>query len=582
MWGVVIAAFALLLAGAWVGFRLYQAYTHLQAAAQSVQTLSADLKAGTVDQAPESLADLQEHATAAHSAAHDFLWSTAQHLPAIGPNLAAVRSIADTIDTISWRTLPPLVKIAGDLDPDSIAPRDGAIDIEPLIAAKPAVAEAISAIESLRVTIGAIDPQPLLPQVAAAVAELGDKLDYVSDLAATANKAVTLLPPMLGADGPRTYLVAFQNLAEVRATGGIFGAYAVMSADQGRIRLVAQGTASGDIGRFHEPVVTLPDEQRDLYTDAPAIWPQDVNFSPDFPTAARLYREMYQQRFGVAVDGVIATDPVALSQLLRGTGPVTLADGQQLTADNAVDLLLSEAYQQGETPKETNRASDLLFANAASAVFQAMMTGQGSGNEILTGLKDSASQRRLLVWSAEGAEQQILAGTVLGGILPSDDGAEPLVGVFLNDGTMAKMDSYLRESVSLDMVGCIPDGAARLQTSIALTSVAPSSGLSDYTIGTALGMPYVTRTNVLIFLPTGGQLGSATLDGEQVYLAAGTENGRNVAILTVDLQPGETKRLVVGMTSGPLPADGATKLQLRTTPLATPAQESVGPVVACG
>src|SRR5690606_4026466 len=112
----------------------------------------------------------------------------------------------------------------------------------------------------------------------------------------------------------------------------------------------------------------LPDEQRDLYTDAPAIWPQDVNFSPDFPTAARLYREMYAQKFGVQVDGVIATDPVALARLLRGTGPVTLTDGQQLTADNAVSLLLSDAYQQGDTPRETNAASDRLFASAASSV----------------------------------------------------------------------------------------------------------------------------------------------------------------------------------------------------------------------
>jgi Protein of unknown function (DUF4012) len=122
--------------------------------------------------------------------------------------------------------------------------------------------------------------------------------------------------------------VLFQNNAEVRATGGMPGAYIVVNANAGAIKIVDQGTAAGDLKVFQTPVLTLGDSMEALYTDRPAVFPADVNLSPDFPTAARLMQAMYQKRKGVRVDGVMATDPVALSYLLRVTGAVTMPEGE--------------------------------------------------------------------------------------------------------------------------------------------------------------------------------------------------------------------------------------------------------------
>jgi hypothetical protein len=581
VWAVVIAAFVLLLAGAWVGFRLWQAYDHLQAAAQTVPSLSQEVKDGDTAGARKDLADLQQHASAAQSAAHDFLWSAAEQLPGMGPNLSAVRTIADSIDALSWQTLPPLVELSADMDPAKIAPKDGAIDLAPLIEAKPEVDKAISAIESLRTLIGGIDTSRLMPQLAGAVAELDAKLDKVHGLAVTAQKAVTLLPPMLGADGKRTYLVVFQNLAELRATGGIYGAYAVVTADRGAVSLVKQGATSGDIPVFDPPVTQLPAEESALYTERPAMWAMDVNMSPDFPTGARLIRDMYRHTFGVEVDGVIATDPVALSEVLDGTGPVALPNGDSLDAQSVVTYLLAEAYQQAEDPADVNKVSDQIFAQAAKATFTALVSGQGSSAKVLEGLQTAASQRRLLVWSDMETEQKLLATTVLGGVLPQDDGGRPLVGVFLNDGTGGKMDYYLRQKVTLDAVGCRPDGTAVLQAKLSLTSTAPKSGLPEYVTGLAMGGDYVTRTNVMIFTPTGGKIESATANGDRVFLAGGIEKGRRVGILTVDLKPGESADITVTIDSGPLPSDGLQGLELRTTPMASPVPITVGTAIDC-
>ena len=49
---------------------------------------------------------------------------------------------------------------------------------------------------------------------------------------------------MLGESGARTYLIMFQNLAETRATGGMPGAYLVLAADKGEVRIIDQGQAN--------------------------------------------------------------------------------------------------------------------------------------------------------------------------------------------------------------------------------------------------------------------------------------------------------------------------------------------------
>ena len=40
---------------------------------------------------------------------------------------------------------------------------------------------------------------------------------------------------MAGADGPRDYLLVFQNNAEIRATGGLPGSWARLHAEDGKL-----------------------------------------------------------------------------------------------------------------------------------------------------------------------------------------------------------------------------------------------------------------------------------------------------------------------------------------------------------
>lgn len=97
-----------------------------------------------------------------------------------------------------------------------------------------------------------------------------------------------------------------------------------------------------------------------LYSPVLARYPQDVNLSPDFPTAAALFAKMYTDRTGTAVDGVVAIDPVALSYLLEGTGPVEVGDGVVLTSDTVSRNRCRVRFMDAPGTSDLRLSPDLL------------------------------------------------------------------------------------------------------------------------------------------------------------------------------------------------------------------------------
>jgi hypothetical protein len=575
----------LLALGGWAGWLLVDATnarTELTEASALVTTLQDQVIAGDREGARQTLELLQAHSGAARGDTQGPHWSVAGVLPWVGPNVDAVRAVAEVIDELSTTTLPALMDATEVVDPAALAPVGGRVNIEALEAAAPTVVSADAAVQAGLERLDGVDSGGLWSQVATPLAQVREKLGGVALTTGTASRAVQLLPAMLGADGPRDYLLLVQNPAEVRATGGIPGSVILLRADDGVVQIL-DGRSGGSMGDVGSPVLPLTDAETALFGPNLAADMRDVTFTPDFPRSAEIARTIWMQQVGGEVDGVVSVDPGALALLLGDTGPVALppgpvadAIGGQLTAQNAVATLTNTVYLQLEDPT----AQDVFFAQTAGSVLNALLTSQGEPAAAVEALAEAARQGRLMVWSADKDEQALLTGTVLSGDLRGDDGDSPVIGVFFNDGSRAKMDYYLQTSVVAEELECLPDGSRQVGVTITLTNGAPVdvAALPAYVTGDGAVVPVgEVRTNVLVYAPTGGLVEDVQVVGEDPGVVSRIHDGLAAVGRTTQLTPGESVVIEARVSTG-LRSVGP--LVLRTTPMIN-AENSVTTLPQC-
>lgn len=558
--GLALGALGVLLA-----VEALAAQRHLTSAAERIPLLREQVVAGDASAARVTAAAFAEDTADARRAVHGPHWSVLAALPGIGPNVEAVQAVTASADDLADDALPGLMEAVGVIDPGRLAPRNGRVDLAPIQQAAPAVLAAHEAVATAADRIEAIDTDALVPQLRGPVEALDAKVAEVRELTGTAARAARLLPPMLGADGPRHYLLLTQNNSEPRALGGLPGAAIVVRADRGRISLVEHRAASS-LGAFDRPVLPLGRAERALYGTQLGRYLLNVTGTPDFPRAAELARQMWRLRTGRTVDGVASVDPYALQLLLGATGPARVpegvAGGLTLTGDNAARVLLNQVYLDLPDPA----AQDAFFAAAARAVFEKVMSGRGDLRATTEALAEATGQGRVLLWSARRQEQRVLAGTALAGELRGDLDGSPVVGVFVHDRSGAKIAYYQRLTTRVTAEACRPDGVRRLHVRVTVGSEVPRHvrRLPDYLTGGGAVVPVGhIRSDILVYAPRGGVItGFGSSDGGP-GMTTHFHDGLHVAARTVTVRPGGAVTLDLDLES----AAGLTgPVRVRTTP----------------
>jgi hypothetical protein len=526
---------------AWIGVRGIQAKGELEAAIPLAHETQEAIIAGDTDAATRAASELAERASNAAALTGDPVWRAAEVLPWVGPNLQAMRVIATSVDRVASGAVTPLARAADQLDLAAFRPQGGRIDLEPLVALQEPVSEAADAVaEAQRI----LDEDQttngtLIVQLAEAREQLTSMLDETAGVVDALDRAVQLVPAMLGHDGGRDILLLFQNNAELRSTGGIPGALALLHTDNGGFQLTQQAN-SGDFPKFDAPVVELPAETRALWGENTARYIQNVTFAPQFPIGASVAREMWARQFGSAPASVVAIDPVVLSYLLRATGPIDLPTGDQLTADNAVQLLLEDVYARYEDPAD----QDLFFAAAAASVLDAVSSGSIEPRVLIDALIQAASERRILIWNADPAEQELLAGTTLAGELPTSGDGEQAFGVYLNDMTMSKMDAYLDVQIAAGAEVCRQDGLPQYDIEVTLTNTAPgdaATSLPSYVLGGGSKYePGVIATSVHVYSAPGTFNLGVQQGGQPAAYHPTSDSGYTLSKVSATLAPGES------------------------------------------
>jgi hypothetical protein len=542
---VVAASVMIVVLGlvAWVGVRAILAGDELESAIPLASAMQQQVVAGDGDAARLTGLELGERAASAASLTSDPVWRMFEGIPALGANLVVVRQLAAVVDDLAQGAVTPLADVAGAITTADFKPINGSINLQPLVDAQPAVSAAAVAVHTAKEQVDAIDAEGTINELTVATARLSGVVTDADVSIAAVDNAVRLLPVILGGYGPRDYLVLFQNPAELRSTGGIAGAAALLHTQDGQMQLVRQ-VSSTEYASYDAPVLDLPMETRGIYGDDIGQYLQDVNLTPNFAQSAELAQEMWRLQFGEEVDGVLSIDPVALSYLLRATGPITLSTGDVLSSDNAVQVLLSEVYSRYPDAER----QDAFFAAAAASVFSAVASGDADPVTLITALAQAGAEHRVLIWSSEDSEQAVLANTTLAGGLPVSDTNSQRFGVYFNDATAAKMGPYLDVKTAVGQSTCRTDNRPNYVVDVTLTNNAPadaSTSLPTYvTAGGSYGTPAGNiRTIVSVYGAPGMENLGVTRDGVSVPYLPATDSTYPLSNLTLELAPGETSVL---------------------------------------
>lgn len=563
--------------GGWLAKNGADAKGSLEEARTNAQQAKDALQKGNSQDAVRFADSAQLHAQQARDATHSVAWSIAASVPWLGSPFETGQQISDVVLGLATDVLKPAAEAGTALSPDRLI-EGSRVDVQLLRAEEPKLRSLSEAAGRLNADAQAISDPSYIAVLRDARIQLQQQTAEITGLLDNTALAARLVPPMMGADGPRSYFMGFQTNAEARGTGGLLGGFGVLRFDNGAASVDTLG-ANTELDKQFTPIDLGAEFQETYGYVNPFGDFRNSNMSSHFPYAAQIWRSMWAQQTGMQVDGVIALDPFTLSYILGAVGPITLPDGERVTKDNVVELTESTAYARFP---DDQKARKQYLQDIASSVVEKMTASVGSPRALLEALGKAVSQGRIAVWSSVPAEQELLEQTPLAHIVPDD--AAPYAEVVINNLGGNKMDYYLEREIEYVADGC--DGETRNSTvTIRLKNAAPPGPLPDYVADSGglnpelpINLPSGSMaTSVRLLATAGARLESALANGERTQVVTGTERGHPTFEIQVLIPPGQSGELTFRLSEPTSP--GAPRVPVQ------PLVDNTSPVVAvpeCG
>lgn len=558
--GVAVVASAVLLIAGAVGLAGRGALRDVNLATTLVEDAAAAAEDGDQVRAAELLRAASARFEQSHDRLDGLAGNAARVLPVVSQHVVAGTELtAEAADTTA-----AAAAVFEAADPVLLRVRNGRIDLDAVAFAGSATVNLASSLDQARVAIDRVDSGWLVPRISSRLDEAADEFDERSNDLALAGDAVDVVPDLLGADGPRRYLVLFTTPSEARGLGGFVGNYAEVVIEDGRFRVAALGRRAdleAEITRVG--AVCEPCSER-LVRDfgrfgfaigadsgvAPRVW-SNLTMSPHFPDVAQAAATLYPQSGGSAVDGVIALDPYVMESLMAYTGPVELPElGVTVQPENAADFILRDQYiiVGDDTQDQRIDALDHL----AGEVIVALLNGAlPDPIDLVRDLGPLADERRLVAWSAHDDEQAVFVAAGLGGDLPSP-AAGGRFAYTVDNASANKIETFLERTVTFEQVDH-PDGSTTTVAVVVFRNGAPASGLPRYVIGNEVGLPDgSSRSMVTFYVPDDSAEATVEWERENVATERGVLSGWSSQRHFVDLAAGEstTYRVDLGVDVG--------------------------------
>jgi hypothetical protein len=331
---ILLAAVAVLGAN---GVRAANAARLALADLDRLQSLASGGSPAALPTARADLTALEAHLSAARSAGRPFLWMASKlgWVPRFGSTLAAAPTLLDI----------GLLLVGGGREGlDALAPLtdklSGGQGVELLAEALPVISAAVPQLQDADARLAraqelrASVPGDVHPRLARQLL----RLDHLLPLARASLRVAQLAPALLGADGPRTYLILAQNSHELRGTGGFISGAGFVRLDRGRIvdLKLSDAYSVDDLTQPHPQPPRALAEQMGIQL----LTLRDSNWSPDFPESSEVARALFAQDRGIATDGAIALDLEAVRLLVTALEPLQVPGvNQNVTGANLLDFM---------------------------------------------------------------------------------------------------------------------------------------------------------------------------------------------------------------------------------------------------
>lgn len=372
-------------------------------------------------------------------------------------------------------------------------------------------------IQGVRDELTAVDRSKLPKRFRDDVAEGVARAEDTDELLTDAEAGFAILPGFLGADGKRTYLIAMQNSAELRGTGGSILQFAPLEMANGEPSLPKGKKASFSVYNVDKNrqryEIGLPEDAWYVREVPDSHRFGNANWSPDWPLSADLllrYAQIAEPSFP-QIDGVIAVDPIMLGNLMPGVGRFTTNYGNVISARKAVPFLLNKAY--AGFPITSIRRS--VLSHVVDRFYKGMVKPKHP-TELVQGFGKSLSEKHMQIWLRDPAEQAFIELMDWDGGIDEASQADYFNIVEQNVGGN-KLDYFQQQKETLEITLNGDDAIHTTQVEITNGVYLPQP---RYVMGDSGGLRHgLTRPMMNVYAPGAAELTAATVDGTRVSMS---------------------------------------------------------------
>ncbi len=318
-----------------------------------------------------------------------------------------------------------------------------------LVGGRPHIDSALASLRDAASRAETLSGDGLVPPLAKAVMAVKSALRPAAPLLGRSQELLSLGAYLAGAK--HRFLVVSQDGAELRPTGGFMGSYAVIEVGPNGVRL-----------EKYSDIYNLPDPPGIVQPPPGAKMTQDfglrdANWWIDFPTSARRILGFWRDYGQTPVDGVIAVDTVAMSDLLEVLGPVAAPEyGETFTAKNLLDRLL---YVFWNKLHGSPGRKDVLVELANQLEKRLLAASPGDLARSALALARAADAKHVQIYLSDPGAQAAVAAAGWSGRIAAPTRVTDLLAVSnaLNVGT--KVNIAMKKTMAYD-VALKPDRSA--------------------------------------------------------------------------------------------------------------------------